>query len=474
MVFFLRLLILLLGTTSLAFAQSDNQTQELSPVVQNQFDAFQIRIEQADFNLPEGIQSYAWAIYKGKWIFLAGRTNGMHSFGPADNFPPSKQNTTIFVVDPSTGTVFSRSLLDPSSGLSQAQVDSLSVTAPQSYWKGRKLYITGGYGVDTATGQFSTKDLLTSIDIPSLIDWVVNPSPGQTALQSIRQLSNPIFQVTGGDMYQIGHHDTLLVFGQNFTGSYTDSSNGSYTKQVRRFQIIDVGPKLSVEINTPKPCKQDPAYRRRDLNVVPVIRHNKFALTVYGGVFTPNTGVWTVPVTISGRGNPKMANPYHDGTFKQAMNQYQCAHLGVYSKKAKAMHTVLCGGISFGFIQDGTFQTDSEIPFINQTTTITRDKHGNYTQYLMNNTYPVILSTQSNPGNPLLFGAGARFLMAEGIPVFGSDSIKIIDLDAMGSMPMVVGYIVGGIQSTLPNTNTRLDSAASSYVFKVTLIPSTQ
>jgi hypothetical protein len=37
--------------------------------------------------------------------------------------------------------------------------------------------------------------------------------------------------------------------------------------------------------------------------------------------------------------------------------------------------------------------------------------------------------------------------------------------------PTIIGYIMGGIQSTLPNTDFQSDSAASPYVFKVVLTP---
>ena len=43
--------------------------------------------------------------------------------------------------------------------------------------------------------------------------------------------------------------------------------------------------------------------------------------------------------------------------------------------------------------------------------------------------------------------------------------------DTLGTNAVVVGYIVGGIQSTLPNTNVESDSAASPYIFTVTLVP---
>jgi hypothetical protein len=85
----------------------------------------------------------------------------------------------------------------------------------------------------------------------------------------------------------------------------------------------------------------------------------------------------------------------------------------------------------------------------------------------MSSEYPVIASTGSNPGNPLLFGAGAQFFRASGLPSYGNG---VLDLDRLGgSQPHVIGYIVGGIMSTLPNTNTQSDTAASPYIFKVML-----
>lgn len=138
----------MLCMTALVNAQGDspNQTQEVSPVLQNQFEAFQLKIEEANFHLPNGLQSYAWAEYRGRWLFICGRTSGMHTFnnGDPNNFPPSAQNSTVYVVNPRSGRVMYRSLTDPSSGLTQAQIDSLSVTAPQSYWEGSTLFVTGG------------------------------------------------------------------------------------------------------------------------------------------------------------------------------------------------------------------------------------------------------------------------------------------------------------------------------------------
>lgn len=163
-----------------------------------------------------------------------------------------------------------------------------------------------------------------------------------------------------------------------------------------------------------------------------------------------------------------MANPTNVATFKQGMNNWTCPTLELFSRKEGNSYTVLMGGISFGFFSSGVFETDAELPFINQVTAIKRDRLGVFSQYLMNAEYPVILSTGSNPGNQLLFGASATLIPVDGLPTYKNGVLKY---DVLGNGPVVVGYIVGGIQSTLPNTNFNSDSAASPYIFKVTLSP---
>lgn len=361
-----------------------------------------------------------------------------------------------------------RSLLDPKSGLTQNQIDTLSVTAPQSYQTGNTLYIAGGYGVDTSTGDFSTKSVLTAIDVPGLMQWVTNPKSSCTAAQYIRQLSNPIFQVTGGNMYQVEQNPTLLIFGQNFPGFYNGSSNGIYTHQVRRFNIVDNGKCLSV--NVCPSTVPDPNYRRRDHNVVPIIKTDGGCKTpayvALSGVFTLNTGVWTVPVEISACGDTYMSDPNLANSFKQGMNNYTCPHAEVFGCNG-SNYIILFGGITFEYYQNGQFLTDPEIPFTNNVTIIERSSNGQYTQYLSPNEFPTIISTQSNPGNTLLFGAGGRWAPAPNIPAYAN---AVIDLTEI-KKPTVIGYVMGGIMSTLPNTNVPSDSAASPYIFKVTLKP---
>ncbi|MCH9757468.1 MAG: hypothetical protein K0U37_09810 [Gammaproteobacteria bacterium] len=421
--------------------------------------------------LPVGVHSGAVGLYQGNFIFIAGRTNGLHGFQGEEPFPSEYQNTSIQVFNPETGFTASRSLSDKSSGLTQQQIDTLSVAAPQSYQDGTTLYMTGGYGINTATGTFDTKAFLTAINLPGILQWVTEPgNSSHSVIKNIRQLYNPVFQITGGKMYKLGHI-TQLIFGQNFTGIYTDGSNGVYSEQVRQFEIKEANGQLAVNIGSPRPAVPNANFRRRDLNAISVMlnKNNRlgFGFVVYSGVFTPDTGIWTVPVVIGETGDPVMADPSLAGTFKQGMNNYASATAGLYSRKSANMYNLFFGGISYGFYEDGVFKTDPEIPFINQITTIKMDKNGRFTQYLMDSEYPTILATRPpNVGNKLLFGVGAYFIGAN-IPQYSN---KVISLDAIRK-PTVIGYIAGGIQSTLPNTITRADSSASPNVFKVTLVP---
>lgn len=433
-----------------------NQTKALSPISDASKVPFSITVEQAEFSLPNGIHSFASAIYDDRWIFLGGSTNGLSH----------EQNALVYVVDPVSGTTITRSLSDPTSGLTQSQIDTLAVISPQSLQSGNTLYIAGGYGFDTASGTYNTKDTLTAVYLPGLMHWAANPYPGETAAQHIRQIYHPVFQVTGGQMVQGNHGMTLLIFGQKVTGLSSDPANSEYTKQVRHLRIIDDGIKLDVEVKDSaleRPCS---AYRRRDFNVVPVIKDSLQEYVAFSGIFTVSGGAWTVPVTISQEGQATMAKPKAEKTFKQGMNNYSCPTLGLRSSMNGNMYILFFGGLSFGFFQQGEFKTDSALPFTNQITAVRMTERGYFSQYLMDAEYPTILSSQSNPGNPLFFGAAAKFLPAGHLPMFDNGVLK---LERLGKKPVVVGYIVGGLQSSLPTTCSTSDFAASPYVFRVIL-----
>ena len=95
-----------------------------------------------DLSLPNGWHSGAVANLDGKCLLIAGRTNGLHGFDNevgVNNFPPRAQNTVVYVIDFNNERVWQRALTDPSSGLTQEQIDTLSVTSPQYYQSGQTL-----------------------------------------------------------------------------------------------------------------------------------------------------------------------------------------------------------------------------------------------------------------------------------------------------------------------------------------------
>ncbi|MCA9214583.1 MAG: hypothetical protein KDB27_16035 [Planctomycetales bacterium] len=444
-----------------------HQTDSFSPVHVGTHLPYEIDLVPYDLGetpLPS-VHSYAKAQWDGKWLLIGGRTNGLHAFtqNGFDNFPPAFQNRDVWVIDPVGGESWHRSLEETSAGLSVLQVDSLSVTNNQFAQVDDRLYMTGGYGYQTDF-DFVTFDTLTSIDVPGLISWIQGADT--IAADHIRQIHDPLFTVTGGAMYAMNGR-MHLVFGQDFRGEYTQFGNGVYTNQVRSFSIEDDGEQLAVhDIVMSEPNE---IFRRRDLNVVPVIRDDGNGeqveeLRVLSGVFTEAGGAWTVPVEIDSSGNPSMPDSNSPDTFKQAMNGYHSAKLGLYSESVDEMHILLFGGISVNFVdrETQTLIRDDFLPFINQSTAIVINDAGNYEQHLLPNEFPVILDDES--GKQLLFGANAEFMISDGISTYENSVIRLDDLHEQTT----VGYIFGGIAADQPN---RGNTAASGRIFEVVFTP---
>jgi hypothetical protein len=219
-----------------------NQTADVTPIQLNSALPYQISVQPYDFgpaDLPT-LHSYNAAELDGKWIVFAGRTNGLHGFDVVgvNNFPPQFQNQEVWVIDPLAKQSWHRSLTEASANVTAAELRSLTPANTQFYQTDDRLYVTGGYGLISGVTTNGTQSTLSSIYLPELMDWVVNDTP--MAATAIRQASASTFTVTGGSMFEMNGR-THLVFGQNFQGNYTPSSNGAYTSQVRSFDIVDDG-----------------------------------------------------------------------------------------------------------------------------------------------------------------------------------------------------------------------------------------
>ncbi|HEX3486818.1 MAG TPA: autotransporter outer membrane beta-barrel domain-containing protein [Micropepsaceae bacterium] len=474
---------LLAGLAVLSFwstARADNQTPDITLPVTNYPMPYNLSLAVQDFGatpMPT-LQSFASGQQAGDWVLLGGRTNGLHGFsqGSATSFPPANQNHDIWIVDPVTKQSWSRSL--DTSGLPIGMIDALSASSYESVQVGSKLYVVGGYGFDRTANTSQTYNNLTSVDLNGLISWVKGDPTAPSVTSIFRTIQDPSLRVTGGGLAEVNGR-AMLVFGQNFNGDFDPSANGNYTDQVRSFDIVDTPASLAIQNLSASPNPGDESLlRRTGDNLVGILHRDSVTgalsegLVALGGVFTPTSGIWTVPVTIGADGVPHSADPAAAGTFKQAVNIYSSAHFGSFSQTTGGNYITLFGGLSYATLDPNThtYTTDPELPFTNTITTIVIDHNGQFTQNLMAAEFPTLVSQSSNPGNTLLFGTTAQFFLANGIAHYSNG---IIDLDSVmanaTSDTVTLGYVFGGIASTVPNTSSSSDSGASNTVFAVTM-----
>ena len=410
------------------------------------------------------LHSFSAGVRNGVWFLIGGRTNGLHGFnaGGFGNFPPASQNRELWVIDPVTRQSWSRSVEDAAAGFTTAQIDSLTPTNAQFAQRDGQLYITGGYSFSFSEGDFVTYPTLSAIDLDDIIAWTQGAAG--MAADYVRQLDDPLLQVTGGTMNLLGSR-FQLVFGHDFQGGYNALREGVYTRQLRSFEVLDDG--VSLTLQNAASTTPDDAYRRRDLNVVPAISGGvsglEEMLIVLAGVFTPTNGGWTVPVEIDNSGVPSMADPAAADTFKQSLNMYHSAKVTMFSEEEDRLHILLFGGITLGYRDEesGDIVQDDQFPFSNQSVALVRDADGTYEQHLLPGSYPEI---DSGGGAPLRFGTNAEFFPDEQISRFDNGVVRFDSLSGRTR----IGFIYGGIVSDAPNGG---NTAASARIFEVFVTP---
>ncbi|MFO1039481.1 MAG: hypothetical protein U1E45_21760 [Geminicoccaceae bacterium] len=449
-------------------ALAANQTPTTTPVVYGDKSLpFGLKLQRVDTKgrLPT-LQAFAMGQYGKYWVLLGGRTNGLHNFtnDPLKNFPPSEQNRKVWVVDPTNWRVWSRSITG--SGLSADQVDQLSATNYEDYQSGNTLYVVGGYGYLRSARKFVTFPVMTAVDLPDLITWVQQPSKSPSLAKLIRQTRSETLRVTGGEMTMFGKR-AVLAFGQDFAGGYGDpKAVQTYTGQLRSFDIVDDGKRLAIADIEASPAKPDLTnFRRRDYSLMSYLDGGQAKAAALAGVFTASGGVFTVPVEFGPSGVPRQQNPAAPGTFKQGMNSYDSATLGIYDRSSGATHTVLFGGISYVTYdyKTRTFVPDSNVPFTSQVTDLVRDRQGRYRQYLFYNGFPKV----SGPDVArYLFGAEARTFLKPGTPTTGPGLVDMQAVQAKPGTSQVVGWVFGGIAAEQPNFG---QTVASNEVFRIVL-----
>lgn len=402
---------------------------------------FNIELEQISIAGSPSLHSFAFAQYNGKWLFIGGRTNGLHGFSntlPA--FPRAYANRNIFVVDPNLNQVWSKNIF---TDLTITKADALRSFNPQYWQDGQTLYYIGGMGLDSLQDSLVTFSTISAIDVPGIINAVVN---NQNINSYITQISDSRMQVCGGELGMIGN-DFYLVGGHNFSGEYRPTNNGEwfqkYANMYKKFNLSTAGGTITVSNYTETIDTVN--LHRRDMNLVPFINPDgSRSLTLYGGVFKSYADdPFLEPIYLNSSGYTV------DFSFQQRFSQYTTAYVNMFDSVKKDMHTVFLAGMSQYYCDvNGQPKKDSLVPFIKDITALTKNQNGTTVETILPNKFTEYL------------GTNAKFLLNENVSHYDNGVIKLASLPTR----TFVGYMFGGLRVPLPNFTT---GTASDRIFKV-------
>jgi hypothetical protein len=399
-------------------------------------------------NVP-AIHSFACASHAGKWLFIGGRTNGLHGFHPPLAFPSGGRHAQATVFDPATGQRWDA----PLAGLPDSVREPLSSSNMQFHQDADRLYVVGGYGWQASAGTFVTFPTLTAVDVPGLMQAVI----GGGALDGyFRQVQDTLLAVCGAHLGRIDS-TYLLVFGHRFDGIYDRSDttgfhSQTYTHAVRRFRIHDDGQQLHL---THLPASVDSArYRRRDYNLVPqIFPDGSEGYTAFSGVFQKGLNIpYFFPVHVHAAADSVVTG------FYQHLANYHCAVLPIHDAAGQVMSTVFWGGEAmYRPGAGGQVVEDSLVPFV-KTVSVVRFRASGADELALADTLPGFL------------GSNAQFFPAPGLNAYSPSGVLLLN---QLSGRTLVGYVMGGIESPLDHIN-RIDpamSSASTRVFAVYVDP---
>jgi hypothetical protein len=423
-----------------------SQIMAQQPLTGNPADLpFTLTLEEVTQDELPGFHSCAFAEWNGWWIIVGGRIGGLHGFFPITGFPENEANTSIWLINPATGDAHNF----PIDVLTIPFPDQLKSTNPQFVQDGDKLFICGGYGKETASGNFITFPLLTAIQLPQLASALMN---GTNPSAAIRQIQVPGLRVCGGEMDKLGAY-FYLVGGHDFTGKYSDPNNGTfsqtYTNEIRKFKIQSTTTSLS--ISDYSVIHQEQHLHRRDFSLCPLVQPDgTFALGLYGGVFRPDAALpFYNPVYIT-ENQPVGI----DASYEQLFSQYTCPTVPLYNTSDSTMYTLFFAGLSTHYVDQSTqeIRYDERVPFIRDITTFCRKADGTSLEYVMPQKFDALL------------GTNMIFTLDANAPHFANEVLNLQQMTAK----TFVGYLFGGIKAEIPNLT---PSSASNRMFKVFVTP---
>jgi hypothetical protein len=389
---------------------------------------FTIEIEPVIAGPLPGMHSFAFAQSASRWLFVGGRTNGLHGFSTNDNFDVAYANNNIVVIDTATWTYYA----SPLSALTTAAADPLRSTNMQYTRIGDYLYMVGGFGWDSTANRYVTFPSVTAIHIDNMINAVVT---GTSIVPHIRQIADTNLRVCGGEMQTL-NGECFIFFGHDFEGRYSDppipTFTQRYTNEIKRFTIVDDGMNLSIANYSA--ITDTTNFHRRDLNVGPFVdASGTMGVYAYSGVFQKQVNIpygWPIRYDLSG-------GAVVDSSFDQQMNNYTCGMIPIFDSVQGTMYTVFFGGFSlYNYVpQTNQLVVDSMVPFVSDISVLVHDVTGQWSQ--------VPLSLQFSQ----LQGGNMKFVPVNSAPMYSNEVIRLREVGGR----VLVGYLVGGIVSPLPN-----------------------
>lgn len=454
-----------------------------------------------------GLHSVVTAVYQGKLVIAAGRINGMHDFldqrqaGLIWSFPPEKANDRIYVVD-----LVNRQLLGSAAvnELPDRIARQLRSTNAQSFTRDGWFYVVGGYGTTADGKSMQTFDQVQAIDLAALIQTIQSGGTldARFAAAHMHLGDHPALAITGGGI-DVQGDQILLAFGQLFNGLYTTDggvAQQEYSQAVRGVKIAlsseveDGVPGIDVQYlgKCPDPPQDEPQptpdgpYHRRDYTLLPVLAPDGSPRTgAFGGVFKGGRMegyVHPVYITPTGPGQGCGADLGftldEDTASSQLVSQYEGVILPVYSASQRAMYTTAFGGISQYYWDAATQSLKRDeidfgknppvdgLPFIDSVSTLRVGGAGNGNFLHADERFPPPGGEPRCAGGAVApyLGTNSWFVWESNLPLKNGTLL----LDEVKA-PVVVGYIFGGIASTLPYPGKA--TCASNKVYRVILDP---
>src|SRR6516164_7493584 len=113
------------------------------------------------------LQSFSFAQWKGRWVFIGGRISGYHAVGGGSaEFLKADANRDVWVVDTNVKPAQTYHASIEQLPAKMSLVGAQWASTGQLYFQdGEQLYICGGYGLDLS-GKWVTFDIVSRVNLP--------------------------------------------------------------------------------------------------------------------------------------------------------------------------------------------------------------------------------------------------------------------------------------------------------------------